>query len=111
MQDGWLITGDNGWFDGDGYLHFVDRSKDVIKRAGDNIAAGEVERVLGEHPAVVVLRFAVTDARLAEWCARSLARFMVPTLFDFREALPKTSIEKIMKYQLRADHLAQNPMR
>ncbi len=129
MQDGWLITGDNGWFDDDGYLHFLDRSKDVIKRAGENIAAGEVERVLGEHPAVaecavigvfdplrdeavkavVVLRFAATEAELAAWCARSLARFKVPTLFEFRDALPKTSIGKIMKYQLRADHLAQNP--
>jgi crotonobetaine/carnitine-CoA ligase len=128
MQDGWLITGDNGWFDDDGYLHFLDRSKDVIKRAGENIAAGEVERVLGEHPAVaecavigvfdplrdeavkavVVLRFAATEAELAAWCARSLARFKVPTLFEFRDALPKTSIGKIMKYQLRADHLAQN---
>jgi crotonobetaine/carnitine-CoA ligase len=129
MQDDWLITGDNGWFDADGYLHFLDRSKDVIKRAGENIAAGEVERVLGEHPAVaecavigvfdplrdeavkavVVLRFATTDAELVEWCTRSLARFKVPTLFEYRDALPKTSIGKIMKYQLRADHLAVNP--
>ncbi len=129
MQDGCLITGDNGWFDDDGYLHFLDRSKDVIKRAGENIAAGEVERVLGDHPAVaecavigvfdplrdeavkavVVLRSAATDAELADWCARSLARFKVPTLFEYRDALPKTSIGKIMKYQLRADHLALNP--
>ena len=131
MQDGWLITGDNGWFDADGYLHFLDRSKDVIKRAGENIAAGEVERVLAEHPAVaecavigvfdplrdeavkavIVLRadVAVSDAELADWCARALARFKVPTLFEYRDALPKTSIGKIMKYQLRADHAAANP--
>ena len=131
MQDGWLVTGDNGWFDEDGYLHFLDRSKDVIKRAGENIAAGEVERVLAEHPAVaecavigvfdplrdeavkavVVLRagVAVADAELMDWCARSLAKFKVPTLFEFRDVLPKTSIGKIMKYQLRADHAAANP--
>ncbi len=130
MQDGWLTTGDNGWFDEDGYLHFLDRSKDVIKRAGENIAAGEVERVLAEHPAVeecavigvfdplrdeavkavIVLRagIAVTDAELAEWCARFLAKFKVPTLFEYRDALPKTSIGKIMKYQLRVDHAAAN---
>ena len=131
LQDGWLITGDNGWFDDDGYLHFLDRSKDVIKRAGENIAAGEVERVLSEHPAVaecavigvfdplrdeavkavVVLHpgNAVTDTDLMHWCARSLAKFKVPTLIEYRDALPKTSIGKIMKYQLRADHAAANP--
>ena len=131
MQGDWLITGDNGWFDDDGYLHFLDRSKDVIKRAGENIAASEVERVLAEHPAVadcavigvfdplrdeavkavVVLRagHCATEAELAAWCARALAKFKVPTLFDFRDSLPKTSIGKIMKYQLRADHAAANP--
>ena len=103
----------------------------MIKRAGENIAAGEVERVLGDHPAVaecavigvfdpmrdeavkavVVLRagYTATDEDLAIWCARALAKFKVPTLFEYRDALPKTSIGKIMKYQLRADHLAANP--
>ena len=131
LQDGWLVTGDNGWFDTDGYLHFLDRSKDVIKRAGENIAAGEVERVLAEHPAVaecavigvfdplrdeavkavIVLRAggAVADQELIDWCARALAKFKVPTLFEYRDALPKTSIGKIMKYQLRADHARTNP--
>ena len=130
LHDGWLITGDNGWFDDDGYLHFLDRSKDLIKRAGENIAAGEVERVLSEHPAVaecavigvfdplrdeavkavIVLRagLTATDQELTDWCARALARFKVPTLFEYRAALPKTSIGKIMKYQLRADHAAAN---
>ena len=131
VRDGWLVTGDNGWFDADGYLYFLDRSKDVIKRAGENIAAGEVERVLSEHPAVaecavigvhdplrdeavkavIVLRSGqtVAEAELTDWCARTLAKFKVPTLFEFRDALPKTSIGKIMKYQLRADHAAANP--
>lgn len=131
MQDGWLITGDNGWFDDDGYLHFLDRSKDVIKRAGENIAAGEVERVLADHPAVadcavigvydplrdeavkavVVLRegHSASETELTAWCARALAKFKVPTVFEYRAALPKTSIGKTMKYQLRADHAAANP--
>lgn len=131
MQDGWLITGDNGWFDEDGYLHFLDRSKDIIKRAGENIAAGEVERVLSDHPAVaecavigvfdplrdeavkavIVLRDGMTasDEELARYCARFLAKFKVPTLFEYRDALPKTSIGKVMKYQLRADHAAATP--
>lgn len=131
MRDGWLITGDNGWLDDEGYLHFVDRSKDIIKRAGENIAAGEVERVLSDHPAVaecavigvfdplrdeavkavIVLRpgMSASDAELADFCAKYLAKFKVPTLFEYRDALPKTSIGKIMKYQLRTDHAASNP--
>lgn len=128
MRDGWFFTGDNGWFDEDGYLYFVDRSKDVIKRAGENIAAGEVERVLNEHPSVaesavigvfdplrdeavkayVVLKPGVSAGpdELVEWCAQYLAKFKVPSFIEFRAELPKTSIGKIMKYQLRAEHAA-----
>ncbi|MEO6043105.1 MAG: AMP-binding protein, partial [Tepidiformaceae bacterium] len=50
FRDGWLHTGDNVRADRDGYLHFVDRGKDMIKRAGENVASGEVERVLNAHP-------------------------------------------------------------
>lgn len=125
MRDGWFATGDNGWFDEDGYLHFLDRSKDVIKRAGENIAAGEVERVLNEHPAVaesavigvfdplrdeavkafVVLKpgAAAAEDELKAWCATYLAKFKVPSFVEYRADLPKTSIGKIMKYQLRAE--------
>ena len=128
FRDGWFETGDNGWLDEDGYLNFQDRSKDVIKRAGENIAAGEVERVLNEHPAVaesavigifdplrdeavkayVVLKAgaATSDEDLVGWCARSLAKFKVPSFIEYRTELPKTSIGKIMKYQLRAEHAA-----
>lgn len=129
MRDGWFATGDNGWFDEDGYLHFLDRSKDVIKRAGENIAAGEVERVLNEHTAVAesavigvfdplrdeaVKAFVVlqpgataTEDELKAWCAGYLAKFKVPSFVEFRAELPKTSIGKIMKYQLRAEERAR----
>jgi len=128
FRDGYFSTGDNGWFDEDGYLHFLDRSKDVIKRAGENIAAGEVERVLNEHPAVaesavigvfdplrdeavkayIVLKPGATAsaADLQSWCATYLAKFKVPSFIEYRSDLPKTSIGKIMKYKLRAEHAA-----
>ncbi len=133
MKDGWFDTGDNGSFDDDGYLHFFDRSKDVIKRAGENIAASEVERVLNEHPAIaesavigvpdplrdeavkafVVLRpdASLTPEEVQAWCAQHLARFKVPSFCEFIPALPKTSIGKIMKYQLKQGgaHAAQQP--
>ena len=123
MINGWFDTGDNGYFDRDGYLHFFDRSKDVIKRAGENIAASEVERVLNEHPAVaesaviavpdplrdeavkafIVLKpdQTLTLEEVQTWCKQHLAHFKVPSFCEFIPALPKTSIGKIMKYQLK----------
>ena len=125
LRDGWLDTGDNGSVDRDGYFHFFDRSKDVIKRAGENIAATEVERVLNEHPKVaesaviavpdplrdeaikafVVLREGETmsEEELRAWCARHLAKFKVPSFYEFRPSLPHTSIGKIMKYVLKME--------
>lgn len=136
MPDGWFDTGDNGHLDEEGYLYFFDRSKDVIKRAGENIAATEVERVLNEHPriaesavisvpdtlreeavkAFVVLKpgEAMTVEEVQEWCLRHLARFKVPSFVEFIDALPKTSIGKIMKYVLKQgsrDAATRNPGR
>ena len=127
MRDGWFDTGDNGSIDEDGYFHFFDRSKDVIKRAGENIAATEVERVLNEHPkiaesavisvpdplrdeaikAFVVLRpgESMTEDEVRAWCARHLAKFKVPSFCEFRPALPHTSIGKIMKYVLKMEEM------
>lgn len=126
MVEGWFDTGDNGSLDADGYVHFFDRSKDVIKRAGENIAATEVERVLNEHPGIlesavigvadplrdeavkafIVLRpgATTTEQEIIEWCTRRLSRFKVPSFLEFRASLPKTSIGKIMKYVLKKEN-------
>lgn len=123
LKDGWLDTGDNGYFDADGFLHFFDRGKDIIKRAGENIAASEVERALNEHPAVMesaviavpdplrdeaVKAFVVLadgssadEAELQHWCAGRLAKFKVPSSVEFLPSLPKTSIGKIQKFMLK----------
>ena len=53
LRDGWLYTGDLGWVDEDGYLYFVDRKKDVIRRRGENISSQEVEDVIRKHPDVM----------------------------------------------------------
>ena len=125
MRDGWLYTGDNAIQDEDGYFRFVDRKKDMIKRAGENVSAGEVENVLLQHPAVfecaviglpdemrdetivavVVLnpRQRVTQSELVEFCAGKLASFRVPQRVVFEESLPKTSVGKIQKHLIRSD--------
>ena len=123
LVDGWLRTGDNVRVDEAGYLHFVDRAKDMIKRAGENVAASEIESTLNSHPAVfesaaigvadamrdeaiaafVVLanEASVTENELTEWCASRLAAFKVPGSIEFVDSLPRTSVGKIQKEELR----------
>ena len=124
IRDGWLYTGDNAVRDEDGYYRFVDRKKDMIKRSGENVSAGEVENVVLQHPAVfecaviglpdeikdeaivavVVLHAGqrVSESELIEFCAGKLAGFRVPQRVVFEESLPKTSVGKIQKHLIRA---------
>jgi long-chain acyl-CoA synthetase len=123
LHDGWLHTGDVGYFDADGYLVLVDRVKDMIIRGGENIYPKEIENVLYSHPAVleaavvgrphavlgeepvafVALRGpqSVTPGELVELCSRSLARFKVPRDVVVLDVLPKNAVGKIAKPELR----------
>jgi carnitine-CoA ligase len=125
LRDGWLWSGDNARQDEDGYFHFIDRAKDMIKRAGENVAASEVEAVILQHPkvfdcavigvademrdekikAVVVAREGQRlDAdEIIDWCRERLAKFRVPELIEFRRELPRTSVGKIQKHILRRE--------
>ncbi len=127
LRDGRLFTGDVGYLDADGFLYFLDRKKDVIKRGDENISAEEVERVLNSHPLVaesavvgvpdpirqeeikacVVLKDAATVAPEALWsfCGERLAEFKIPRYLEYRAALPKTSSAKVRKNVLR-EHAA-----
>jgi crotonobetaine/carnitine-CoA ligase len=132
LEGGWLHTGDNGRFDEKGYLYFVDRKKDVIKRGGENVSATEVESVLAEHPGIAaaavigipdairdeaVMAFvvpeqgcALTAEQVAAYCSQRLARFKVPTIIEFRDELPQTSIGKVEKKRLRAEVAERSPI-
>jgi carnitine-CoA ligase len=123
VRDGWLYTGDNGYFDEKGYVYFFDRKKDVIKRSGENISASEVESALLTHDLVAeaavigvpdpvrdeaVKAFVVPAAgvqlsveQVLEHCRTQLAGFKVPTAVEILDELPKTSIGKIEKKLLR----------
>jgi carnitine-CoA ligase len=123
LRGGRLHTGDNAWGDEQGFLYFFDRKKDMIKRAGENVSALEVEAALLEHPqiaeaAVVGVPDAIRDEAVAavivpaaagavsaedvaEHCRTRLARFKVPTVVEFTDKLPKTSIGKVRKDVLR----------
>ncbi len=127
--DGWFCTGDRGYLDGDGYLYFVDRKKEAIRRRGENISAYEVELILSRHPAIlevaaipvasemseddvmvyVVLRPGETMAHadVIHFAAAHMSYFMVPRFVEFTESLPKTATEKLEKYKLKQDAQAR----
>jgi crotonobetaine/carnitine-CoA ligase len=127
IRGGWLHTGDNGYMDEDGYFHFVDRKKDMIKRGGENVAAVEVEYVLSLHPkvqeaavvgvpdpvrdeaimALIVLQEGetCTEEEIINFCKERLAKFKVPGFVEFKKSFPKTSIGKIQKNLLRQEAL------
>jgi len=126
--DGWLKTGDIAAIDADGHFRVVDRKKDLIIAGGFNIYPREVEEVLYSQPAVaeaavfgvpdryrgqtakaaVVLRpgLSVTEEELVAFCNQRLARYKVPTLWEFRQSLPKSTIGKTLRRVLLEEHLA-----
>ncbi|HEY8467002.1 MAG TPA: AMP-binding protein [Solirubrobacterales bacterium] len=121
FRDGWLHTGDLGRINELGHLQIVDRQKDMIRTAGENVFAKEVEMVLMEHPAVldcavigrkderydervtavIVVSDEVTEDELREFARERMARFKVPKEFIYVDSIPKTSAGKTAKAELR----------
>jgi long-chain acyl-CoA synthetase len=121
-DEGWFRTADVGFLDADGDLCLVDRSSDVVVVNGFNVYPREVEQVLEELPAVaeaavvgvphdvtgeevkaVVVRAEgaeLTEEDLRAHCAERLARFKVPTVIEFVDALPRTPTGKVARRQL-----------
>lgn len=120
LVNGWLMTGDMGVLDGDGYLTLQDRSKDLIISGGSNVYPREVEEVLLQHPEVrevsvvgrphsdwgeEVVAFVVgaaTDAELDALCNSRIARFKRPKAYLHVDELPKNNYGKVLKAELRA---------
>ena len=121
---GWFHTGDIGYLDADGFLYLVDRAKDMIIRAGENVYCVEIEHVLFDHPdvidaavvgvphktlgeevkAVVQVRAGSTTTAedLRAFCRGHLADFKVPEYVDIRsEPLPRNPAGKVLKNLLR----------
>lgn len=123
LVDGWLMTGDMGFLDEDGYLTMRDRSKDVIISGGTNIYPREVEEALLTHPdvhevsvvgrpsaewgedvvAFVVLAegAALDKATLDAHCLENIARFKRPKAYTALSELPKNNYGKVLKTELR----------
>lgn len=121
----WFHTGDLGYIDNDGYLFFVDRKKDSIRRRGENISSIELEAVLGRHPEVeasaffavkcdepedavavaVKLRTGATAdaANLIAFCSKNMPRYAIPRFVRFVDTYPQTASGKIKKLEVRSE--------
>jgi crotonobetaine/carnitine-CoA ligase len=128
--DLWFHTGDIGMFDEEGFLFFVDRKKDYLRRGGENISSYEMESTVGTHPevqevavhavlsplsedevkATLVLRegATVTERELCLWIIDRVPYFAVPRYIEFRTELPKNPVGRVLKYELRDEGCTAN---
>ena len=122
--DGYLLTGDIGYMDEDGYFYLVDRKKDMIISGGFNVYPRTIEEAIYEHPAVAEVDrdrragwlsrrggqgvravegrtpSAFTLEELRAFLADKLGRHELPAHLEFRDALPKTAVGKLSKKEL-----------
>jgi len=129
LQNGWLMTGDIGIMEADGYFRVVDRKKDMILVSGFNVYPNEIEDTLAAHPDVEeVAVIGVPDGASGEavkafivkkleasldkdavraYCKEHLTAYKVPKAVEFRDELPKSNVGKILRKDLRAEELAK----
>ena len=121
----WFHTGDRGRMDEDGFLFFIDRMKDSIRRRGENISTWEIESTINTHPAVlesaaygvaselsesevmvaVVTKDGerLTPEELLDYCRGKMAHFANPRYVRFLDALPRNHAERVEKFKLREE--------
>ena len=123
IRNGWLYTGDIGYMDDEGYLFIVDRKKDMIIAGGYNIYPRDIDEVLFEHPKIqeacavgipdsyrgeTVKAFIVpregetlTEEEVIVFCKKKLATYKVPKMVEFMDELPKSTVGKVLRRELR----------
>ncbi len=121
----WYHTGDIGRIDEDGYLYFVDRKADYLRRRGENISSFEIERVLMSHGALADVAVhavpselteddlkvtatikeesSITEEELFRWCLDQVPYFALPRYVEFRDQLPRSPVGRVLKRELRAE--------
>lgn len=126
-KDGWMITGDQGIMDEQGFLKIVGRNKDMIIRGGENIYPSEIENFLSTHPDIEEIHvFGIPDdfygekvaawikikteretfgqKEIEEYCKGKIAHFKVPKVVKIVENFPTTVTGKVQKYKMRAEY-------
>jgi crotonobetaine/carnitine-CoA ligase len=130
IRDGWLYTGDGGYLDDKGKLHFVDRLKDSVRVGGENVPSVQVEGIIAGHPKISEVAVAGVKGELGsdeiaahvvlkegehlaaeeffKFCEDRMAYFMVPKYLRIHKELPKTTNLKVQKYKLREEGLTED---
>jgi long-chain acyl-CoA synthetase len=129
IRDGWLYTGDLGYYDEQGFIYIADRKKDMIITGGENVYPREVEEVLYRYPAIketavigvpdpywvervhalVVLKedTQATEEDIIGFCREQIAHYKAPKTVEFVESLPKNPQGKILKREIRSKYWNQ----
>ena len=129
LRNGWLITGDIARMDDDGFFYIVERKKDMIIIGGFKVFPRDIEEELFKHPKVkdvtvigvphpkmgevpkafIVLKDGetCTETEIIEYMTKHVADYKVPRQIEFRDALPKTIIGKVLKRQLAEEEKAK----
>lgn len=127
LKDGWLHTGDVATMDEEGYFYIVDRLKDMVISGGFNVYPREIDEVLYAYPkieeacaigiphksrgesikAFVVLKKGqtATSDEIMEYCKEKLATYKLPVSIEFRDQLPKSTVGKVLRKELRAEEM------
>jgi crotonobetaine/carnitine-CoA ligase len=129
-----LHTGDLGRMDADGYVYFMDRVKDYIRRRGENVSSMEVERICSDHPAIKeaaaigvkagegassedeIMIVCIADGdppdfkEFVDWLSARMPYFMVPRYVRFVDTLPKTPTERVQKVKLRDEGITADTL-
>lgn len=123
LKNLWFHTGDIGKFDEQGFLYFVDRKKDYLRRGGENISSYEIENAFRAHPDIIDLAAhavfsessedelkltvvlgegsTLTEEALCRWSIDRVPYYAIPRYIEFRADLPRNAVGRVLKYQLR----------
>ena len=126
----WFHSGDRGMMDEDGFVYFIDRMKDNIRRRGENISSWEVESVVNTHPEIVegaaygvaselseqevmvaVVRTegsTLGPEELLDFCQGKMSHFAVPRYVRWMDALPKNHAQRVQKFALRDEGITDD---
>jgi crotonobetaine/carnitine-CoA ligase len=125
MRNLWFHSGDMGKRDAEGFMYFVDRKKDALRRRGENISSSELEFAIRDYPGIVEVAVIGVPSALSEddvkacirvegsfdhadfleWAGRTLPKFMVPRYVEVLDDFPRTATQRVEKYKLRESPL------
>jgi carnitine-CoA ligase len=123
----WHHTGDSGYRDGDGFLNFVDRKRDVVRRRGENVSTFQLEAAIADHPAVAAVAVTAVAAAVGEddikasivlgegltldpaemflFLRNNVPYYAIPRFLDVRPSMPTNAMGRVMKQSLREEEI------